>query len=676
MGCQTGLSLLMLPKRMPSTRPGYQFIQTVKLNSIEDLATMTDAPATREMTPVPPLPPRPRNLTTPIARRLAADGPKRILALDGGGTRGIVTLTFLEEIEKALRTKLKQPDLVLADYFDLIGGTSVGAMIATLLALGKDVAYVRTKFESWAPRVFEPTALGWLSPRYDARRLRGVVQSEVYDWPMRSDKLKTGLCIVSKRLDTGSVWAVTNNPGHPYFEGRPAQGNNPKRIGNGDFKLLDLIRASTAAPSYFSPTHISIFEGPDHGLFVDGGVSPHNNPALKMLMFAGISGYNLGGADLIAKEPPRPWPLGADKLLIVSVGTGTYDFKVTESKSAALDAVHALQGVISDAQDLVLTLLQWISDSKMPWHIDRAMKNLGTDLLGHHDGLKQPLISFQRYDVRLEKDWLAENLGRTVTDAQLADLRNFTNTKAFKPLAELGTAAAKKQVRADHFPDAFDQIWSSPAASATLGGTPMRIGFSGHRPNRLQIAETRIAEVLRTLLGPLSQQARAADSGTPLVALSALAEGSDRLFADVAVSLGLSLHVLLPFKSADYETTFGDPATTPAYRELLARAASVTDLPGSLAHTSAAYDAVGRTTVDRSDIFLTVWDGKPAAGQGGTTEIIQYALSIGCPVIWIDAATERSPMRLRAIQPKIDALPLTDADIAALAMPATSTRKP
>jgi patatin-like phospholipase/acyl hydrolase len=76
-------------------------------------------------------------MTTHIAARLHRPGPKRILALDGGGTRGVITLAFLAEIEATLQTKLGRGDeFVLADYFDMIGGTSVGSILATMLALG------------------------------------------------------------------------------------------------------------------------------------------------------------------------------------------------------------------------------------------------------------------------------------------------------------------------------------------------------------------------------------------------------------------------------------------------------------------------------------------------------------------------------------------------------------
>jgi hypothetical protein len=128
------------------------------------------------------------------------------------------------------------------------------------------------------------------------------------------------------------------------------------------------------------------------------------------------------------------------------------------------------------------------------------------------------------------------------------------------------------------------------------------------------------------------------------VAVSALAEGSDRMFAQAALARGYRLDVLLPFTSTDYETTFGDTATTPVYRALLARASSKVELPGSLAASTAAYEVVGRATVDACHILVAVWDGKPAAGRGGTPEIIEYAAAKGKPVLWIDAARERLPV--------------------------------
>lgn len=195
----------------------------------------------------------------------------------------------------------------------------------------------------------------------------------------------------------------------------------------------------------------------------------------------------------------------------------------------------------------------------------------------------------------------------------------------------------------------------------------MRIGFSGHRPNRLKIGAAQLSELLREVLSAIAGGARASDPDAPVVALSALAEGADRVFAEVALSLGYSLHALLPFPSADYETTFADPTTTASYRRLLGGAATLIELPGTLALSTAAYEAVGRATVDACELFLTVWDGEAAAGRGGTTEIIAYALANRRPTLWIDASRPRAPMRLLGVEPLPDAKALQAADIAAIA---------
>ena len=59
----------------------------------------------------------------------------RLLALDGGGIRGIITLEVLAEIERTLRVRSGRPDLVLCDYFDYVAGTSTGAIIAACVSL-------------------------------------------------------------------------------------------------------------------------------------------------------------------------------------------------------------------------------------------------------------------------------------------------------------------------------------------------------------------------------------------------------------------------------------------------------------------------------------------------------------------------------------------------------------
>jgi hypothetical protein len=175
-----------------------------------------------------------------------------------------------------------------------------------------------------------------------------------------------------------------------------------------------------------------------------------------------------------------------------------------------------------------------------------------------------------------------------------------------------------------------------------------KVGITGHRPNRMHVGVARVRQRLLTTLTALKRGARANSRNSPkLVAISPLAEGSDRLFAEAALSLGFEVHALLPMSGREYETTFGEVDQLPNYKELLSRASTVTELPGTLNDSTAAYEAVGQAIVDAAQLLIAVWDGKPAAGRGGTPEIMEYALSIGRPIIWIDAARDRPPMLLQ-----------------------------
>ena len=94
--------------------------------------------------------------------RLDSDGPRKLLALDGGGIRGVLTLEILAAIEDIVRTKLGKA-AVLADYFDYIAGTSMGALIGGLYHMVH--AWLVTRRAQAAGHVRKPAAfskgLGW-----------------------------------------------------------------------------------------------------------------------------------------------------------------------------------------------------------------------------------------------------------------------------------------------------------------------------------------------------------------------------------------------------------------------------------------------------------------------------------------------------------------------------------
>jgi hypothetical protein len=116
-------------------------------------------------------------------------------------------------------------------------------------------------------------------------------------------------------------------------------------------------------------------------------------------------------------------------------------------------------------------------------------------------------------------------------------------------------------------------------------------------------------------------------------ALSSLAAGADQLFAEIALACGAELVVVTP--SRDFEAGFADPAELAGYRGLKkqAREEILLDYPCA---SELAYLAAGKYIVDRSDLLLAVWDGKPARGLGGTADVVAYARESGkrVSVIW------------------------------------------
>ena len=388
-----------------------------------------------------------------IAERLAKEGPKRILALDGGGTRGIISVAFLEQIEEQLRQRHGRRDFVLADYFDMIGGTSVGSIIATMLALGWEMKDVRARFTDWCPKIFKRRlASGIFRVKFSDKTLGRYLLETLGPMRLDSPDLKTGLAIISKRVDTGSAWLVSNNPNAKYWNDGAidAATGQPQHIGNRAYLVAQLIRASTAAPTYFKPQRIAINQGQESGVFVDGGVSPYNNPALLLFMMAGIKGYNLN------------WELGPDKLLLISVGTGSFRVKVAPNsvmrRIPGRFAVDALQGIIADGQTQTLSMLQWLSQSRSPWTINGEIDDLREDALGGLIGAPAACLSFVRYDIKLEAKWLGEKLAhRHYTDERLKGLRELDNVSKMQTLDVMAQKAAAFQVTPDDFPWRFDR---------------------------------------------------------------------------------------------------------------------------------------------------------------------------------------------------------------------------
>jgi uncharacterized protein len=236
--------------------------------------------------------------------RYEPERPHRMLALDGGGIRGLLTLGILQKLEKLVadRTKLK-----LCEYFDYIAGTSTGAIIAAGLSRGMTTADLIEFYNSCGRQMFEASSLlERIKYLYTADPLKAKLQDVFgHDTNLEPDNLKCLLLAVTKNVTTDSPWPISSNPDAKY--------NDPGRKDcNLQIPLWQLVRASTAAPVYFPPEVLQ-WNPADPSktfVFVDGGVTPYNNPAFLLYRMATEPAYRLN------------WRKGEDQLLIISVGTG------------------------------------------------------------------------------------------------------------------------------------------------------------------------------------------------------------------------------------------------------------------------------------------------------------------------------------------------------------------
>ncbi|MEL6979325.1 MAG: patatin-like phospholipase family protein [Pseudomonadota bacterium] len=397
---------------------------------------------------------------TPSAARLFAPGKKRILALDGGGVRGMITVAFLARIEATLREETGRPDYVLSDYFDLIGGTSVGSLLATMLSLGMEMREVEEKFRAWAPEIFKGRLSMLGIKRFDGRSLVQKIQMVTGEETLGSTRLHTGLAIVAKRVDTGSPWVMINNPRMKFFDDR----EGPEGwIGNRHYKLWSILRASTAAPFYFRPTRIAIHNDTerkdDNGVFVDGGVSPHNNPALQLFLMAGLPSYGL------------EWSRTPQDLSIISVGAGTHRTRVagggfsrsflSEMTSvatgylasdlpAAKFAAETLRTMVADGQTFGLKMLQAMSQPRFSWRINSEIGDLSGETF-LPEPLQAGLLSFQRYDAPFELGLLPEAYDIAASKKERERMFAIDEPNNLKKLWDYGVEAAEKQVSREDF---------------------------------------------------------------------------------------------------------------------------------------------------------------------------------------------------------------------------------
>jgi len=158
----------------------------------------------------------------------------------------------------------------------------------------------------------------------------------------------------------------------------------------------------------------------------------------------------------------------------------------------------------------------------------------------------------------------------------------------------------------------------------------IRIGVTGHR---ILAERDKIDRGVEEALGKVEQLF----PGEILTVVSALAEGADRIVARrVLARPGARLVVPLPLDESDYISDFSSEESRVEFSTLLRRASKIERMPPTPARDQ-AYEAAGEYVLNNSDVLLTIWDGLPAQGRGGTADIVSRARKRKLRIAWIHA---------------------------------------
>lgn len=370
-----------------------------------------------------------------VQKILSKTGPRKLLALDGGGIRGIITIEVLAKIESLLQEKLGADDkFLLADYFDYIAGTSTGAIIASCLSWGMRVSEVREFYINQGENMFDSASLlKQFQYKFEDKNLAQELREKFQEKDgsvatLGSSLLKTLLLMVMRNATTDSPWPISNNPYARY--------NDPSRPDcNLQLPLWQLIRASTAAPTYFPPEVIEVEKG-EPFVFVDGGITSFNNPAFQLFLMATTKPYKLN------------WPVGEDKMLLVSVGTGMTPSANKNLKPGEMNLLYnagaipsALMFAAQNQQDMLCRIFGKCLEGDI---IDREVGNM-IDI--NAPGGKK-LFTYVRYNADLSDEGLSA-LG--LTQINPADVQKMDAVDKIKELQAVGKAIADQKVKKEHF---------------------------------------------------------------------------------------------------------------------------------------------------------------------------------------------------------------------------------
>jgi len=318
---------------------------------------------------------------------------KRILSIDGGGIRCMIAVEVLSRIETQLQQEHNTSAFRLRDHFDLIAGTSGGAILACGIALGYSLAEIRTFVSDNAKNLFKPAPL---HKRYRSVFNEALLEKNIQRWfgidtKLGSDQVKSTLLLPMHNMTTDSRWFVSNNPMAKFNE----------------FGIANRYTQ----------------------LFSDGAMTGFMNPAFKAFQYATTSTYGLN------------WATGEQAIHILSMGSGYAQQKRPNLKIDQTNVINSVLGMpdtmiqssIREQDILCRTFGRCIYGN----NID---SELG-DMLTINTALKDRLFTYSRISPDISVEGLSK-LGLGHISA--SDVFKIDCVDSVDKLLEIGAAQAQK----------------------------------------------------------------------------------------------------------------------------------------------------------------------------------------------------------------------------------------
>ena len=337
---------------------------------------------------------------------------KFILSIDGGGIRGVIPATVLTVLMKKLKQRNKK--LPLHRYFDVIAGTSTGAVIAAGLTCPRpgqpgtpaaDPQTLLDLYKSKGQQIFDLGMFGrlgnagYLNERYDAGPLEQILKDMLGAKTELKQALKTVIITAYDIRDRRAMFLSNVDDKHERFF------------------FWQAVRGSTAAPTYFEPALVEDIAGTEQGKtptipLIDGGVFA-NDPA----MAAYVEGCKRG------------W---VNDMVILSLGTGSSNQEIPYDKAKDWGSLGWIK---QGNESPIISVLMQGQSSTASYQLDRLLNpDVGAFVHGatHVTEKNRDQLNYFRLDARLGNDGDPNDALDDARPENIAKLEKFGRTLAEK----------------------------------------------------------------------------------------------------------------------------------------------------------------------------------------------------------------------------------------------------